>query len=145
MNNKQSTVISISPNGTVQSLYLDNMPLKALGRQQVERATDIAHNNDTQCFDVYLLPDRHLTDSAKGFVEYEHARKFEVTLLNICRLAQVTPQSTLGDLAAFAARMHTDAILKGKDELRSVEGMLLNNLTHIRGDISWKNLLGLEA
>ena len=143
MNNKQSNVISVGPDGTIKSLYLDTMPLKSLGRQQVDRATDIVHNNDTQCFDVYLLPDRHITVSAVGFAEYEHARTYEVTLLNICRLAQVEPSSKQGDICAFVARTHTDALLT--DSIQYVRGAIIANLNRIRGDLSWKNLLGLEA
>ena len=139
----QPIVITVGTDGATQGLYDGKMNLKSLGNQQVDRATDIHHNNDTQMFDVYLLPDRELVLSARHFVEYEDARKFEVTWLNLCRLAETTPNSELGETLASIARVFNNALLLTVGDIEGLRTSLVISLNSLVGEKPWKSLLGL--
>jgi hypothetical protein len=140
-----SMVISVGRDGTTQGLYMDSMTLKSVGRQDVQRATDISFNNATQLFDVYMLPECTRLVSSSDFPEYELARKFEVTYLNTCRLAGVDKFSPEGLGLAYIARLHTDSLTLNEEDTLSAHNLILAKLTAIRGDVPWANLLGLEA
>ena len=55
LNNKQinmNTQISFKPDGTVQCLWTEAVPLHELGRLEINRATNIEFNNTTQHWEV---------------------------------------------------------------------------------------------
>ena len=98
-------VYTIGTSGKTEGLYDDSIDLSAIGKQTITRATSIDHNPDTQKFDVVLLPQGQLFEPCKGFDKYSHGNQFEVEWLNKCRLAQVLPQSKLGQVMAEEARL----------------------------------------
>ena len=82
-------VVSVSPEGEVRSAHNDRFSLGFLGRQRIERASDIRWDEDSQTWGIWWY---HNTDDFAGFVTpaepysyfktYEDAREFEVEMLN---------------------------------------------------------------
>jgi len=74
-------VFRISPTGdTVVGLYDDNFDWRELGPIEVERATDVRLNKETQEWEVYVIAeDRTLPES---FVDRAKAIAHEVEYLN---------------------------------------------------------------
>ena len=99
-----SFVIDVDPHGGVEAMDLDAMPLSFLGRRAVRRATEIRFDEDRQQWDIHLcvyegdqLVGYSQPLSAKGFHQYDEARRVEVSWLNLCRLLSVDPTSPWGD------------------------------------------------
>lgn len=121
MHQNKNIVISISPSGGVSALHMDEFPLSFLGRMEVNRASTIDFNQETQRFDINLkdatkyehknaLPHwfvvRYLPDgrknctpypaSACGFEGYDEARAYEVAWIQQCVLIGVDPLDRAG-------------------------------------------------
>lgn len=107
-------VVSFSEEGEATALHREQFPLGFLGKQKIERASDIRFNDTTQLWDIYLLDpeglvdimgDRfHLVPQARGFASYDQARDVEVVWLENCALMGVSPFHPLGIEALLAAR-----------------------------------------
>ena len=54
------TVLTFNPDGTAQGLYTEAIPLHALGRLRIRRATTIEFDDASQCWVVRDLVDGHL-------------------------------------------------------------------------------------
>lgn len=98
-------VIEFTPQGTVHAMHNDKVDLGILGKQSIERATEIKFCEECQTWGIYLPPGDGNTpaqsgdkfsvlvdDAAKGFATYEGARQVEVEWLNRCRLENVSPR-----------------------------------------------------
>lgn len=77
---KTDIVIRIDAHGTVHGLHHDNFDLGFLGPKKIERASEIMFNEASQTFYIEL-PNICSLDVLKGFLKYDHARAFEVYLL----------------------------------------------------------------
>jgi len=96
----EALVISVTPDGAVESLHKDQFDLGFLGDKKVCRATEITFNDATQKWDIVLMsptgvpqPAHTMHTGQLGFSSYDQARKVEVSWLNRCRLASVNPLS----------------------------------------------------
>lgn len=95
-------VIEFSPAGEVVAMYNDKFPLSFLGRQSIQRATEIKFNEIEQSW-IICLPDRDRPDvfipqpGALGFKTYEGARRVEVAWLNECRFRGCHPTDEFGE------------------------------------------------
>lgn len=91
MSKTQDIVIRIDAVGTVHGLHYDNFDLGFLGPKQIERASEILFDDDSQTFYVLLpgftVPTGH---SLRGFPKYDMARSFEVFLLENAAYNRVT-------------------------------------------------------
>jgi hypothetical protein len=63
------TTLRFNPDGLIGCLYTEAVDLRALGRLQVVRATDIRFNDQTQEWDVH--------DANTGKVLFSHASRGE--------------------------------------------------------------------
>ena len=54
------TVLTFNPDGTAQGLYTEAIPLHALGRLRIRRATAIEFDDASQCWVVRDLVGGHL-------------------------------------------------------------------------------------
>lgn len=109
----QDIVISFGPTGVVQGLHRDEFPLDFLGRQKVERASEIKFDDDAQSWTVWFPREGDTRDYATdpsfaGFDSYSGARSFEVEYLNRCRLEGIAPLSEEGVTLAGALRAATE-------------------------------------
>lgn len=105
----QDIVISFSPDGVVHGLHRDEFPLDFLGRQKVERASEIKFDDDAQSWKVWFPSEgdtrEYATDpSFAGFDSYSGARSFEVEYLNACSLEDIRPLSAPGYVLARLLR-----------------------------------------
>jgi len=96
-----SLVIDFSPEGTAQAMHRDAFPLGFLGKQTIERASEIVFDEDTQLWDIKLPFARYggafmTHPGARDFHGYDEARRVEVAWLDGCRLAGVSPFSEEG-------------------------------------------------
>lgn len=92
-------VIEFFPSGEVEAMHNDEFPLSFLGRQSIERATEIAFDPAKQAWAICLPNVLHgylVVDGGEGFLTYEGARKVEVVWLNQCRMEGVSPDSPDG-------------------------------------------------
>ncbi len=93
-------VIDIGPTGSVEAMHRDAFNLDFLGKQTIQRASDIRFDSDTQKWDIFLAhgcTDEFVgVNEAKGFATYEEARKMEVRWLEMARLHSVSPLSSEG-------------------------------------------------
>src|SRR5215208_5034176 len=110
-------VIDFSPDGGVEALYNDNFQLSFLGKQSIQRATEIKFREREQDWGIYLErssmgakghffpvveadPDREglnrVCPATVGFSTYEGARQVEGAWLNVCRKKCVSPDSPDG-------------------------------------------------
>lgn len=103
-------VIDVEPTGVVTAMHRDAFSLAFLGKQDIQRASEIVFNAETQHWDVKLrngsphevetgwsVPSVYLSH----FVTYDSARKFEVLYLESCALQSIAPRSQCGiELAA---------------------------------------------
>lgn len=94
-------VIEFTPQGTVHAMHNDKVDLSVLGKQSIERATEIKFCDECQTWGIYLpepaaageMQFKYVVDdSALGFKTYEGARQVEVEWLNRCRLENVSPR-----------------------------------------------------
>lgn len=79
-------VIVIGPGGVVKSMHSDKFPLGFLGRQTIERASDIRFSEEDQKWGIWFNVDGQFVPPAKtthaGFDTYEGARDYEVRVMN---------------------------------------------------------------
>lgn len=94
----KALVINFSTTGQVESLHKDQFDLGFLGHKHVQRATEIRFNAITQKWDIVLLsptgvtqPEHTMHAGQLGFSSYDQGRLVEVSWLNRCRLANVSP------------------------------------------------------
>lgn len=64
-----NSTLRFNPGGSIDCLYTEAIDLRALGRLQVVRATDIRFNDTTQQWDVH--------DAATGRVLFSHPSRNE--------------------------------------------------------------------
>ncbi len=93
-------VITFDPNGSVQAMHRDQFNLGFLGKQQIERASEIFFNEVSQAWGVMLpreVEGRRIfdqtCDAANGFADYNDARAFEVEWLERCALEGLDPMT----------------------------------------------------
>jgi hypothetical protein len=69
-----NTQISFNPNGTVQCLWTDAIPLHELGRLEITRASNMEFNNTTQQWEVKDRKGkvRFFARSRSACLEWEH-------------------------------------------------------------------------
>lgn len=99
-------VISISPDGKVSGMHRDEFNLGFLGKQHIERASEILFNDDTQKWEIAVPTERGtyvVIEECGTFDSYNAARTFEVQWMNECFLNQCRPFSKQG--SGIAARM----------------------------------------
>jgi hypothetical protein len=82
-------VIDFTADGGAEAMHRDGFDLGFLGKQKIERASDIRFDEDKQSWAIWLnTPNGYiLPDNASGFATYETARKTEVCWLEYCRLS----------------------------------------------------------
>ena len=112
-------VINITPGGVVSGMHRDELSLAFLGKQKIERASDIRFDEVAQNWRIHLA-DGHTAEtneqkfcivhSVGGFASYNEARDFEVRWLNECMKMQVAPLSTAGQwLGGELYEQHTSS------------------------------------
>ncbi len=91
-------VIAFDEEGGAEAMHRDQFPLGFLGKQKIERASDIKFNEDTQTWTIWLLGKYGpmTNEAAEGFATYDTARDAEVGWLENCSLNGVEPLSRLG-------------------------------------------------
>lgn len=99
-------VITITPDGEVQSLHRDGMPLWFLGKVSVERASSIMFNEDTQRWDIHIHCDhgaKFTCEDLSSIDGYDLARRVEVAWLDQVRLhgLDVSSEEALGRLRSI--------------------------------------------
>jgi hypothetical protein len=95
-------LIDINGGGAMHSLHFEEMSLLSFGKAEIQRATDIKFNSDTQLWDIRLLdhneqPIHHYPDHLLGFEGYEEARQHEVRYLQECRRQDIGVISNAAD------------------------------------------------
>lgn len=103
-----SMVIDFTSDGTAQAQHRDGFPLGFLGKQEIERASEIVFNDETQQWDIHVrIPGGGfaLHSAAMSFAGYDIARKVETRWLDECRSQDITdPISGPGIRALLAVR-----------------------------------------
>lgn len=91
-------VIDFRPDGAVEAMHRDRFNLGFLGKQSIKRASEILFDEETQAWDIHIAVGSEfiLVEDAKGFADYDEARKMEVRWLEYCRLHDLEPTSTEG-------------------------------------------------
>lgn len=87
-------VVSIDPTGRVKAMHTDAFPLGFLGKQNIERASDIRWDEDAQYWSIWFNIDGRFEAPPieyQGFGSYEEARRFEVEVMNSSFLADLAP------------------------------------------------------
>ncbi len=88
-------VLVIAPTGTVKSMHSDKFPLAFLGRQEIERASDIRFDSDTQKWGIWFRVGEEFVAPSRpshyGFDSYESARDYEVQVMNRSLAGGVSP------------------------------------------------------
>lgn len=94
----QLMVIDFRPDGAVEAMHRDKFNLSFLGKQTVKRASEIIFDDDTQKWDIHLAvgSDFVRIAEARGFENYDDARKMEVRWLEFARLHDFEPTSNEG-------------------------------------------------
>lgn len=80
-------VIDINLDGSVESLYSNEIDLGVLGDQEMERASHVVFNKKTQKWDVEPVgyDPLELPFTYRGFDTYKEAVDFEVFVFNVAR------------------------------------------------------------
>ena len=115
MNQNKEIVIDINHVGSLHALHMDEFPLSKFGRMDINRASTIDFNPETQLFDIMLkdatrYPVRQASGPLKvleytdkdgddclyphealGFTGYDEARRFEVDWIQESRKLGVDP------------------------------------------------------
>lgn len=101
-------VIKFSPSGQAEAMHSDKFSLAFLGRQTIQRASELKFNERTQKWDIWLVEGEFHTpprcEWQCGFDTYDESRKAEVLWLNSCRLEGCDPLSHAGIHLLRAAR-----------------------------------------
>lgn len=94
----QLMVIDFRPDGAVEAMHRDRFSLAFLGKQTVKRASEILFDEDSQKWDIHLAQgDKFVrVEAARGFENYDDARKMEVRWLEYARLHDIEPTSEEG-------------------------------------------------
>lgn len=98
-------VIDFKSNGTAEAMNSDSFSLSFLGRQKIERASDIRFNEELQAWQIWINTGNEYVNSEFTFSSYNDAGEFEVKWLNQSRLDGVQPMSHDGKNIAFALRL----------------------------------------
>lgn len=79
-------VIVIGPSGVVKAMHNDKFPMGFLGKQTIERASDIRFDDESQAWGIWFNVDGVFVPPArashKGYNSYEAARDHEVAVMN---------------------------------------------------------------
>ncbi len=99
-------VLTFNDQGEVEALHRDQFNLGFLGKQKIERASDIKFNEDTQAWTIWLLGKYGpmTNEAAEGFETYDQARDAEVAWLEYSAMNGFEPSSPLGIAALQAIR-----------------------------------------
>lgn len=105
--------ISFSETGEVNALHRDEFNLAFLGSQEIDRASDIRFDAETQRWGIHLRtkdgfveqPPPHLA----GFLSYDTARQFEVRFLEQCRMLSIDPLLPLSSALGSVMRKTSPA------------------------------------
>lgn len=91
-------VISVAATGVVEAMHRDTFPLGFLGKQSVQRASEIVFDEDSQLWDLRIRVGSEFVpvNEARGFESYETARSVEVRWLELARLHGISPTSPDG-------------------------------------------------
>jgi len=100
----ESMVYDFSPAGEVSGLHRDVFSLAFLGKQHIQRASEIVFDEETQLWSVILPGYYSAAPETAGFDGYDSARTFEAAWLDLCRLNGVVPMSVEGRLIACTLR-----------------------------------------
>jgi hypothetical protein len=116
-------VLTFDDEGGVEALHRDAFDLGFLGKQKIDRASDIRFNETAQLWDIYLpatygpmtasaenIPKWETAPEASGFATYDVARAAEVAWLEAAALAEVEPLSHAGRwiMHKIRAKMHLE-------------------------------------
>lgn len=91
------TVIDFSADGSVVAMDRPQFQLGFLGKQKIERASDLRFDEVTQLWDIWVHRDNDTyaivatVSGSCGFPSYEVARAVEVAWFEQCRLDSVSP------------------------------------------------------
>ena len=108
---QKEMIFDVSPAGTIEGMHYDSFPLQQFGEAEVERASEIFFNKQSQLWDV-LLPDQDVPfGCACGFPGYDVARRFEDKWLTRCRKYRLDPVSARGSQMGSAVR--ADMVVMG--------------------------------
>lgn len=99
-------VFSFGQDGAVRGMHRDEMSVGFLGKQKIERASDIRFDEQAQNWRIHLADGYdasgeqrfRLSPAVGGFASYNKARDFEVYWLNQCLKEQVDPLSDAGSV-----------------------------------------------
>lgn len=87
-------VVSIGPSGAVRSMHNDKFSLGFLGKQSIDRASDICWDEEEQNWGIWFnVGGTYEAPSIEysGFGSYEEARDFEVKVMNQCIQLEMPP------------------------------------------------------
>lgn len=115
----QDIVIDISTEGVVKGMHRDEFNLGFLGRQKINRASEIKFNDRSQKWEILVpveygphmtpvTPEYELVAECGYFDSYNTAREFEVRWMNECRIAGVPPGEYAGRRIASLLRDRFD-------------------------------------
>lgn len=95
MNQNKEIVIDINQTGGMSALHMDEFPLSKFGRMDINRASTIDFNPETQLFDINLKDATAYADrdcpAACGFAGYDEARGYEVAWIQECKKLGIDP------------------------------------------------------
>ena len=91
-------VVSFEPTGGVTAMHRDAFPLGFLGKQRIERASEIVFDEASQTWDLHVRVGSGFVpvSEARGFDTYDGARMMEVRWFEMSRLHGVDPTSEEG-------------------------------------------------
>jgi len=98
MSNIPYMAIDFSNTGTVEAMNRSEFSLDFLGKQKIERATDIRFEEDKQNWVLYIRTPANEYCRVPGcaFSSYDIARHFEIFWLESCRISSTDPYSEAG-------------------------------------------------
>jgi hypothetical protein len=102
------TTIDFAEDGTVEAMNRDEFNIGFLGKQSIQRASEIKFNEATQSWNICLPDDDDrcwvAIPEATGFASYNVARDVEVFWLETARRVGVNPTSMEGIRILQAAK-----------------------------------------
>lgn len=110
---KPFMVVDFNSDGSAEAMHRDQFDLGFLGKQEIQRASEIVFDPETQKWDITVTREQLGTPEAffayvrsKGYATYEEARTAEVTWFEDCRLLSLSPLSIKG--ASLIRRNNND-------------------------------------
>ncbi len=99
-------VLTFDDEGGVEALHRDQFSLGFLGKQKIDRASDIRFDEEAQTWTIWLLGKYGpmSNEMAEGFATYDQARDAEVAWLEYSALNGFEPSSALGIAALQVIR-----------------------------------------